>query len=98
MRDEHNISEADAAFMNVIRVNKIPEAASMLTSELRSHIGGVDHVCADCKRSCDPTFPRCPDCEEVLLDATGCPTCGCPNTGGDTCDGCDDLDREEAGA
>lgn len=51
-------------------------------------------ACHDCGRSCDGY--RCDECEDVHRDATSCPTCRCPNTGGDICDGCDDINREEA--
>lgn len=53
--------------------------------------------CRDCGSSCDPPASRCEECESAYRDATSCPTCGCPNTGGDTCDGCDEINRDERG-
>ena len=50
----------------------------------------------DCGRSCDPSGSRCDDCQDVHDDVNSCPTCGCRNTGGDTCDGCDEINREES--
>lgn len=57
-----------------------------------------EHKCSDCGCNCDPDDNRCPDCQDAHNDATSCPTCGCRNTGGDTCDGCDEVNREEGPA